>query len=809
MFRLCEAKRMRFGRAKGGTTRRPFRLFRLLPLILMAILLGGIRSVAAQPPNPNDGGLLLIDPAGGTAQAPLLETDVYVWVTGVIARAQVTQRFRNPSPDWVEGVYLFPLPETASVDTLRMMVGARVIEGQIHERGQARRVYERAKQSGRKASLIEQHRPNVFQTSVANIGPDETVEVSIEYQDTVQYDSGEFRLRFPMVVASRYMPPVESRETDEPWTAGETEEPFCVVTSASTEPINPVTLAVELDAGLPLRSLYSPTHRVDTAQIGDTTIVTLDDGTTPADRDFVLAWAPEVGARPKAAVFSEDVGDETFVLLMVLPPEKEPAPQDRLPREVVFVIDTSGSMAGASIEQAKLALLMALDRLQKGDRFNVVEFNTNARRLFPDSVAASVYTIDEARTFIDSLRADGGTNIREALVQALENDATPGAIRQVVFITDGAVGNEGELFGYIESHLGDSRLFTVGIGSAPNTYFMRKAAQFGRGSFTYVGSTLEVSEQMENLFRKLEAPALAEIDVWWEDPAAEIYPDRTPDLYVGEPLVLTALLPNGPGGVELTGYRGASAWEASLAVSGEERPPYSPAFERGDYISRNECPPCLLEGVDFLANGPSRRRPNTAAPQGERKNSSEVNHNTARAEEAPFLRGRLEARTPHLSTISASRGVGGILTTACTTSSVPNDSAGDLAIPTPDSLGIAKLWARRKIDSIMDSLIEGVDAQAVRDAVVALGLEHHLVTQYTSLVAVDVTPTSPVAGGETRNVPANAPHGSTVALPRTATPAPLYALVSFLLLAAALALHWLARRLSTQEIVSLRSGSNR
>jgi Ca-activated chloride channel family protein len=268
---------------------------------------------------------------------------------------------------------------------------------------------------------------------------------------------------------------------------------------------------------------------------------------------------------------------------------------------------------------------------------------------------------------------------------------------------------------------------------------MRKAAHFGRGSFTYVGSTSEVSEQMENLFRKLESPALAEIEVWWEDEAAEFYPSRMPDLYVGEPLILTALLPNGPGGVELTGSSGASSWETSLSVCSAvegNRPPCSPPLARGD--DRTEG---LSEGEDVCP------------PSLPRRGSG-----------------------------------GGNSTSTCSASNLTGDFLGDFDLPAPDTLGIAKLWARRKIDLLMDSLVEGVDRQTVRDAVVALGLEHHLVTQYTSLVAVDVTPTSPLAGGETRNVPANAPYGSAATLPRTATPAALYGLIALLLFAVALVL---------------------
>jgi Ca-activated chloride channel family protein len=251
---------------------------------------------------------------------------------------------------------------------------------------------------------------------------------------------------------------------------------------------------------------------------------------------------------------------------------------------------------------------------------------------------------------------------------------------------------------------------------------------------------------MENLFRKLETPALSEIDVQWEDEAVESYPSRVPDLYSGEPLVMTALLPNGAGGVELAGYRGGSTWETALDVCGG----------RGGAVATGRSP-----GNEFPGS---------------------VNQSRLKPTEV----GDLESPSGDFPNTQPGNSFPGGAT--CLGLDQSTNFVDDPNIPTASTLGIAKLWARRKIESITDSMIEGVDAQAVRNAVVALGLEHHLVTQYTSLVAVDVTPTSPVAGGETRNVPVNRPHGSTATLPRTATPATLYALIALVLLAAALML---------------------
>jgi Ca-activated chloride channel family protein len=627
-----------------------------------------------------EGGALLLRAGknGRCVPAPVLDTDAALWVTGVVARARVTQRFRNPGDDRVEAVYVFPLPDAAAVDHLRMLVGRRVIEGQIRERGRARRIYEAARSTGQKASLLEQERPNIFTASVANIGPRETVEVVLEYQEVVRWDGGEFGVRFPLAITPRYTPGGPPAGTPE---APDTAETGPITRARFSDLADaPVRLAVEIDAGFALSSLYSPSHEIRTSRVSDTVYeVALDPDAVPADRDFVLRWAPERGQTPEAALFTEGNGGDTYALLMVLPPDPDDAGDARLPRETVFVIDTSGSMAGPSLEQAKLALMIALDDLAPGDRFNVIEFNSVTRRLFPESVTADAAAIERARHFIDSLDANGGTEMADALAAALEGDPPRGFVRQIVFVTDGAVGNESALFAYIGEHLGASRLFPVGIGSAPNSYFMRKAAQFGRGAFTFIGSPLQVSERMDALFRKLESPVLTGLEVSWDDPAAEAWPARIPDLYAGEPLVVTARLTGPVGRIQVRGERGERSWEKVFR---------------------------------------------------------------------------------------------------------PGPPGGPRDIDPPARSAIAKLWARRKIDALMDAAIEGADREAARQAVVDLGLAHHLVTRYTSLVAVDVTSTAPPAAVP---VPSHLPAAAAVgSLPATATPAPLYLCVALLLFAVAL-----------------------
>jgi Ca-activated chloride channel family protein len=642
------------------------------------------------PPTPRgaQSGCLLVrrGPGQPYTPAPTLATDVHIRVFGVVARATVIQRFRNTSEDWVEGVYVFPLPEGAAVDHLRLRVGGRVIEGVIREREAARAEYERAKESGHRASLVEQERPSMFTSSVANLGPGEEVRVEIELQETLAFDEGEVRLRFPLVVGPRYIPgqALESDPGGPGWAANTTE-----VKDASriTPPVSgphdawrhAVRIDVELDAGFAIERVSSRYHATVAERLSDTHYrIRLRDEEVPADRDFELVWRARPGSMPRSALFKEVRDGATYALVTLFPPAGAEAKQSPLPREIVYVIDTSGSMEGESIQQARKGLLLAVDRLGPGERFNVIQFNSVTSRLFPEARVVTAETRRQAREYVSRLVATGGTEMAAALEAALTSSDDPKRVRQVVFLTDGSVGNEDALFGLIQKRLGDTRLFTVGIGSAPNGYFMTKAAEFGHGTFTYIGKLDEVEEKMSRLFKTLESPVLTDIDVRWPATAmVEAWPQRIPDLYAGEPVVVSARLTGAAEEVVVSGRRGDQPWLSALP---------------------------LTEG-----------------------------------------------------------------------------QAG---------VGMAVLWAQRKVRALLDSRHEGAPEEEVRAAVVAVGLEHHLVTPHTSLVAVDVTPARPEdATLDSRAVPTLLPAGWSHEavfgqLPQTATPAPLH----FALMAAALAL---------------------
>jgi Ca-activated chloride channel family protein len=577
------------------------KMFRLLAFLLLqgalTILVGFAALFVDLPPvwsanvpdaslsRPGDaraGSLLIKTNGDAYTDALRLGIDVDLTVSGPTVRARVTQIFRNPTQDWVEATYVYPLPEGSAVDTLKMVVGDRVVVGDIRERQQARLVYEQARQQGRKAALTEQERPNIFTNSVANIGPGETVLVQIEYQEPVQQSGDEFSLRVPMVVGPRYNPApvvqsVDFRPNGGGW-ATTSSDPVPdrdrispqVLDPAENAPINPTAITVHLQAGFPLGDVRSHHHavKVESPDAG-TRIIRLAEGPVPADRDFELTWKPAAEKAPSVGLFREHVGDADYLLAFVTPPSVGEAEQKPLPREVIFVIDNSGSMGGTSIVQAKASLLYALGRLQPNDRFNVIRFDDTMDVLFDSPIAADAGHLAHAKSFVSALQAAGGTEMVPAMRAALTDTAgdDTNRVRQVVFLTDGAIGNEQQLFDTITAMRGRSRVFMVGIGSAPNTFLMTRAAELGRGAFTHIGSVEQVEERMRGLFAKLENPAITALSAKFSDAKADITPAAIPDLYRDEPLVLAARLDKLAGSVEIKGRIGDRPWSATLPLA--------------------------------------------------------------------------------------------------------------------------------------------------------------------------------------------------------------------------------------------------
>ncbi len=586
---------------------------------------------------------------------------------------------------------MLPLPDEAAVDILEISIGDRVIVGEIREKAEARKLYQAAKKSGKHTGLVEAKRPNLFSVSVANIPPGEEVLVRIGYLQTLKYDDGSYSLRFPLTLTPRHEP---SGSNGLPAEATR----YASFRDANAESAGEETVSIRalIDAGVALDRIESPFHDIIVNVSGfDATgtsyEVTLANRQVRPDHDFQLTWTTTPGAQPGVSMFTEQYNGETYALMMFMPPDEQL--EVNQPRELIFVIDTSGSMGGASIRQATVALHMALDWLTTIDRFNVIEFNSVTRSLFLHPAEATMANIRKAHRFVGQLRANGGTDMAPALMRALANPPADEFLRQVVFVTDGSVGNEEQLFRLVAENLASSRLFTVGIGSAPNDYFMRKAAQFGRGTYTFIGAQEQVGERMGDLFTRLRKPVLTDIDIQWPDATAlKTWPERVPDLYAGEPVVVTAKL---------------DKHHRQLMVTGKSN---------NGYWSRQP-------GIDLQRN-----------------------HD-----------------------------------------------------------GVATLWARRQIESLMDQQFLGADPVMVRKAVLRLALEHRIVSRYTSLVAVEQMPLRPVhLDLRTQRFANLKPAGTvqTIGMPATATASRLNLWLGASLLLVALLIESLMRFASRQKTLA-------
>ena len=499
-----------------------------------------------------------------------LDTSVEMDITGNINRVIVEQVFTNPSDKWAEGVYVFPLPEDSAVDQLRMYVDERVIEGQIHEKEEAKKIYEKAKSEGKSASLVEQQRPNIFTTNVANIAPGGKIKVAIEYQQAVSISNNRYSVRFPMVVGDRYIPgaPIYTPD-DSLGTSLNTNE---VKDASKITPISethvrdlvdenfetnlPVRIDINLTAGFDLASLNSTYHKVRTESLNQTTkYITLAE-VSQLDRDFELTWSANRSNEPEVALFAQENDNNIYLMLMAIPPKNEVFKRSDRPRELIFIIDSSGSMSGDSMRQAKDSLYNALERLKPTDRFNIIDFDSEFEPLFDSAMMASKFHMSEARGFIRKIDADGGTEMYNPIDFALKSrdSESKNYLRQIVFITDGQSSNEASIFNNVSYNIKNDRFFTIGIGSAPNSYLLTKLADFGRGAFTYIGSQQEVSQKMNRLFEKLESPALTDIQVNFPpEITSELAKDVIHDLYAGETITAAFKMNALPDSLEITG----------------------------------------------------------------------------------------------------------------------------------------------------------------------------------------------------------------------------------------------------------------
>jgi Ca-activated chloride channel family protein len=500
--------------------------------------------VMAQDASETQGSLAVLDESGKPkAVCPLKHTDVKADITGFLARVNVTQEFENPFKEKIEAVYVFPLPAGAAVDDMTMVVGERIVRGKVLRREEAQAVYDAAKSNGQVASLLNQERPNIFTQNVANILPGEKVKITISYVETLKYEAGAYAFTFPMVVGPRYMP---GQATGQKGTGREpdtTQVPDASKISPQFVPRgmrsgNDISLEIMLDAGVPLDAITGKSHELEVDRLNaHSARLRLKSGAMIPNKDFVLRY-DVAGKSIQDALLTHRSEKGGYFTLILQPPDRVTA-EDVTPKELVFVLDTSGSMGGFPIEKAKEAMKAALDGLYPQDTFNLITFAGDTRILFPLPVRATPGNLKKAQAFLASSSGEGGTEMMQAIKAALEPSDAQDHVRIVCFMTDGYVGNDMEIISEIQKHP-NARVFAFGIGSSVNRFLLDKMADAGRGEVEYVALNDDGSAAARRFHERVRNPLLTDISVDWNGlPVSDVYPKRIPDLFGAKPVILT------------------------------------------------------------------------------------------------------------------------------------------------------------------------------------------------------------------------------------------------------------------------------
>src|SRR5229473_3174420 len=653
--------------------RRKFLLKSLSVLAVSAAAIMGLASlrssggVVLAQNGVTHGQLQVLDEAGKPkAVCPLKHTSAKAEISGFLSRVIVTQEFENPFDEKIEAVYTFPLPQNAAVDDMTMVVGDRTVRGKILRREEAEAVYEAAKTNGQTASLLNQERPNIFTQSVANILPGEQIKITISYVETLKYEDGAYEFVFPMVVGPRYIPgpatgaPVSAQVNAKGNGFAPNTDRVPDASRITPQPVpegmrvgHDISLDVTLDAGVPIDGLSSKTHEVNVERPDDHRArVTLRDQAAIPNNDFILRY--DVAGKKIEDALLTHASDKGGYFTLILQPPLRVTAEDVTPKELVFVLDTSGSMYGFPIEKAKETMKLALDNLYPSDTFNLITFSGDEHILFPAPVPATKENLAKAQAFLESRQGGGGTEMMKAIKASMDPSDASDHVRIVCFMTDGYVGNDMEIIGEVQKHP-NARVFAFGIGGSVNRFLLDGMAKYGRGEVEYVALNDDGSAAARRFHERVRNPLLTDISVDWNGlPVADVYPKSIPDLFGAKPVILSGR------------YTGAG--KGVIRLKGK------------------------MSGVDFVR-------------------------------EIPVDFSKSESQNDVLST----------------------------------------LWARTRVDDLMSQDFKGaqrgVMKEDIKQAVIQLGLDYRLMTQFTSFVAVEEMIVTD--GGKPRriDVPVEVPEG--------------------------------------------------
>ncbi len=498
---------------------------------------------------------------------PLKATSAKVLIAGVIAHVQVTQVYKNEGAIPLEAVYVFPASTRAAVHAMKMTVGDRVIEAEIRKRDEARQAYERARDEGRSASLLEEERPNVFRMNVANILPGDEIRVELGYTELLVPTERVYEFVYPTVVGPRYANGQNGRDpSSEDWNRN----PYL---HEGNPPNYTFDMAVTVSTGLPVGEVSCPSHRVTTVFDGPAAVrIALDASERQGgNRDFILRYRLD-GDRVRSGLLLYEGRDENFFLLMTQPPASV-VPEDMPPREYVFIVDVSGSMHGFPLEVSKTLLRDLLGGLRPVDRFNVLLFAGGSTLLSGESLPATADNLRRALDVIDRQRGGGGTELLPALQRALSLPGGPGLSRTFVIATDGYVTVEEEVFDLVRTRLGDANFFAFGIGSSVNRHIIEGMARMGMGEPFIVTKAGDAPSEASRFRRTVAAPVLTDVAVSCEGfDVFDVEPLNPPDVLAERPVIVFGKWRGTPRGtITVTGMTGKGPYREKINI-GTVRP---------------------------------------------------------------------------------------------------------------------------------------------------------------------------------------------------------------------------------------------
>jgi Ca-activated chloride channel homolog len=459
-------------------------------------------------------------------------------------------------------------------------VGGREIHAVIKEREEARKIYEQARNTGHTAALLDQERPNIFTQSVTNIPPGGKVTIKLSVLELLKYEAGVYHFSFPLVVGPRYIPGASTAppsrgtmpDTDQVPDASHISPPVAGIHTGNEHAGHDVSMEVNLTAGVPVGDVESASHKILADRTGPGSYhITLADQNVLPDKDFILKYKV-AGLDIDDAVLAHADKTGGYFTLILQPPER-PREETLVPRQLIFVLDTSGSMWGFPIEMAKKTIQRALDNLRKDETFNLITFSGDTKILFPEPVPATPENVAQAKKVLAGAYGSGGTEMMKAIRTALGDDAgkdkpmEADPIRVVCFMTDGYVGNDAEIIGEIKKH-SDARVFSFGIGTSVNRFLLSKMAEEGHGDVEFVTAPGEAQAAADRFYERVHSPVLTNISIDWNGlPVSEVYPKTIRDLFSVKPVIITGRYSGAPAGkITIKGYQGTGDFSRTIPV---------------------------------------------------------------------------------------------------------------------------------------------------------------------------------------------------------------------------------------------------